>query len=238
MGTGVHLGVVLGPLRHAPQAVQLGQQPGQRAAVAQHLHHSRRVVFHQPARQLLPHALGHQGVDLTVGHHLPHQRQRLGRQREGGKARCEARHAQQAHRVFDERFRHVAQHAGSQVALAAVRVHQMAVGTTRHGVDRQVAPRQVLLQRHLGAGVEDEAVVAPARLAFGACQRHLFVRLGVQEDREVAPHGLIAGGQQRLGRGAHGDPVAVGRRAAQQLVAHRAAHDEQLHGGAQPRPWR
>ena len=35
------------------------------------------------------------------------------------------------------------------------------------------------------------------------------------------------------GRGAHGHPVAVGRRAAEQLVAHRTAHHEQLHG--QPR---
>jgi CheY-like chemotaxis protein len=66
---GVDLGVVLGPLRHAPQAVHLGQQPRQRAAVAQHLEHAAGARLHQAARQLLPHALGHQRVHLAVGHH-------------------------------------------------------------------------------------------------------------------------------------------------------------------------
>ncbi|MNT23118.1 hypothetical protein D3C72_1585300 [compost metagenome] len=37
---GIDLGMEVGALRHAPQAVKLGQQPRQRAAVAQHLEHS------------------------------------------------------------------------------------------------------------------------------------------------------------------------------------------------------
>jgi hypothetical protein len=45
----------------------------------------------------------------------------------------------------------VAQHPGLQVALPAVRVDQRAVGIARHRVDRQVAPRQIVFQRDLGA---------------------------------------------------------------------------------------
>ena len=67
---GVDLGVVVGALRHAPQAVDLGQQARQRAAVAQHVEHARRARLHQAARELLPDALGHQRVDLAVLDHL------------------------------------------------------------------------------------------------------------------------------------------------------------------------
>jgi hypothetical protein len=147
-----------------------------------------------------------------------------GAMREGRKARREARQPQQAHGVFDEGVGDMAQHAAAQVALAAAGVDQRAVFVARHGIDGQVAARQVLFQRHLGRGVEGEAVVARRRLALGARQRHFFVRLRVQEDREVAP----TGGSRRpavLGRGAHHHPVAVAGGPAQQRVAHRAADD-------------
>ncbi len=73
---GVDFGVVRLGLGHAPQAVHLGQQHREGAAVAQQLEHARGPAFHQAARELLPDALGHQRVDLAGRDHLAHQRQR------------------------------------------------------------------------------------------------------------------------------------------------------------------
>ena len=127
MHAGVDLGVVFGALRHAPEAVHLGQQHLQRAAFEQHVEHARGRGLHQPARQFLPHPLGHQVVGLAVLHHLAHQLHRFGRDVEVGETRCKTRHPQDAHRVFAEGVGHMAQHAGLQVALAAVGVDQRAV---------------------------------------------------------------------------------------------------------------
>ena len=176
---GVDLGVVGLGLRHAPQTVHLGQQAPQRAAVAQDLDHALRLGLHQAARQLLPHALGHQGVDLAVVHQVPKQRHRLRRDDETFEACGEARRAQQAHRVLGEGLADVAQHAVAQVARAAEGVDQRAVGAQRHGVDGQVAPGQILLQRHVGGGMEAEAVIPRAGLALGAGQRIFLVRGGM-----------------------------------------------------------
>ncbi|MNN87538.1 hypothetical protein D3C81_2051060 [compost metagenome] len=100
MHAGVHLGVVIGPLGHAPQAVQLGQQAGEGAAVAQHLEHARGPGLHQAARQLLPDALWHQGVHFALCHHLAHQRCGFRRNGEIMKTCGKACQAQDAHRVF------------------------------------------------------------------------------------------------------------------------------------------
>ena len=108
---GVDLGVVVGALRHAPQAVDLGQQARQRAAAAQHLEHARRPRLHQAAGELLPDALGHQRIDIAVVDHPSRQRERLVGDLEVGEARREARQAQDAHRILGERRRDVAQHA-------------------------------------------------------------------------------------------------------------------------------
>jgi hypothetical protein len=78
------------------------------------------LCFHQAARQFLPDALGHQGIDFAGGDHLAHQRQGFRRHREIGEARGEARHAQDAHRVLGEGRRDVAHHARGEVGAAAV----------------------------------------------------------------------------------------------------------------------
>ena len=59
-------------------------------------------------------------------------------------ARREARQAQQAHRVFGERGRDVAQHACFEVAAAAEGVDDAAVGGLRHRVDGQIAAHHVV----------------------------------------------------------------------------------------------
>ena len=123
----------------------------------------------------------------------------------------------------------MAEEAALEILPAAEGVDQRAVSRLGHGVDGQIAPRQILLERDLGRSVEGEAVVTAPALALGAGQRHLFAGAGVQEDREVLAHRLVAQRPQCLGRGAHGDPVAVADRLAEQPVAHGAADDEELH---------
>jgi hypothetical protein len=149
-------------------------------------------------------------------------------------ARRESRRAQDAHRVFDEGGRDVAQHARLEIAQSAAGIDEPAVGRARHRVDGQIAALQVLLERHLGRGVHDEAAVARRRLALGARERVLLVALWMQEHREVAPHGAIAGALHlRLG-GADHDPVALPDRQAEQLVANGAADQVAFHGGIVP----
>ena len=231
---GVDLRVMVRALRHAPQAVQFGQQARQRAALAQHGEQARRCRLHQPARQFLPDPLGHQRIDLAGGHHPLHQRLRCGCHAEVGKARGKARQPQDSHRVLGKGGAHVAQHARGQILPSAVRIDQRAVGSLRDGVDGQVAPREVVLQRHLGRGVEGKAVVAGRGLALGACQRVFLVRLRVQEDGKVAPHWPVAGLDHLLRGGAHHHPVAVGNRPSEQGVAHAAAHGVDLHRQCSP----
>ncbi len=45
----IHLRMVISPLRHAPQRIDLRQNPRKRAALAQHLEHPRRPLLHQAA---------------------------------------------------------------------------------------------------------------------------------------------------------------------------------------------
>ena len=229
MHAGVDLGVIVGALRHAEQAIDLGQHARERAAAAQHLEHPRRLVLHQAARELLPDALGHQRIDFAVGDHLAHQRFGLGGDLEVGEARREARHAQDAHGVLGECRRDMAQHLGVEVAPAAVRIDQRAVLVLGDRVDGEVAAGEVVLERDAAVGVELEAVVARAGLALGARERVLLARVRMQEDGEVAADRQIAEGEQLAGIGADDDPVAIAHRATEQSITNRAAHEITLH---------
>ncbi len=229
---GIDLGVVFGALGHAPQALQLGQQHGQRTAFAQQLEHARGLALHQAPADLLPDAFGHQGIHLTGAPHLLHQGHGFRRHREFVEPSRKARHAQDAHRVFAKGVGHMAQHPGLQVGLAAVGIVDGAfaipVRGGGHGVDGQVAPGQVLLQRDVGRRLDDEAAVARPALALGARQGVLLVGFGMQEDGEVPSHGHEAALGHLLGRGADHDPVAVMHGPPQKAVAHRAAHHVHL----------
>ena len=99
---GVDLGVVLARLRHAPEPIDLGQQPRKRTTAPQHLEHAARARLHQSPRELLPDAFGHQRIHLAGLDHLAHQRLGLVRDAEVGEARRQPRQAEDAHRVFGE----------------------------------------------------------------------------------------------------------------------------------------
>src|SRR5207253_2707785 len=69
----------------------------------------------------------------------------------------------------------------------------------------------------------------------------LLVRLGVEEDREVAADGNISGRAHRLDVGADDDPVAIADGASEKRIAHRTAHEKTSHRtslGPHARGWR
>ncbi len=102
-----------------------------------------------------------------------------------GEARGEARHAQDAYRIFAERRRHMAQHAGLEIRAAAVGIHQRAIRRLRDGIDGQVPPQQVLFQRDVRRELGDEAAVTRPGLALAPRQRMLGLRFRMQEHREI-----------------------------------------------------
>ena len=124
----------------------------------------------------------------------------------------------------------MAQDAGAQVGDPAVRIDQGPVVVARDRVDRQVASRKIRFERHVGRRMEDKAAIAPAAFALGPCQCVLVVRLRMQEDWKVAADRPVAGGHHLFGRGAYNDEIVIGDRAAEKLVANRAADAVDLHG--------
>jgi len=149
-------------------------------------------------------------------------------------ARGKARGAQYAQRVLYERLRDVAQQPLFEIRPAAVWVDDAAVCILCHGVDGEVPPEQVVLQRDCGVAVHDKTGVPVAPLALGARQRVFFLGFGMQEHREILAHLLIALPQQIVRPGANDYPVAFHDRIAQQGIADRAANQVDFHAGSVP----
>lgn len=150
-------------------------------------------------------------IDFAIAHHLLHQRH--GFRCDGETKRCEARgetrHAQQAHGIFQEGGRYMPQQAFLQISRAVERIDQLAILGFGHRVDGEVAPRQILFQRHRGIGVKGEAVIAVSGLALGACECVFLVGLWMQEDREILADRAIALFQHVLGTRADHHMVVV-----------------------------
>jgi hypothetical protein len=163
-------------------------------------------------------------------HHPAHQCHRLRRDFEG-EAGGEPRHPQDAHRVLDESLADMAQHAALEVLRAPERVDQVALLVACDRVDGEVAPRQVLLQRHVRRGEHCEALVAAPGLALGAGERVFLVGLWMQEDREVLADRAETQPHHLFGIAAYHHVVMVLDRKAEQLVPDRAAYAIDLHTG-------
>jgi hypothetical protein len=93
----------------------------------------------------------------------------------------------------------------------------------RDGIDGEVAPRQILFKRYRRIGLEHEAVIPAAGLAFGARQRVLLAAARMQEDRKILADGPIALRHECFGRGADHHVIAIHHRSTQQSIANRAA---------------
>lgn len=215
----------------AGRGIEFGQDVGERAALPQRVLKAFGVGFRQGFLQFLPDSFRHQAAGFAGIHHAGHQPVSFRRNAEAQvfEAGQETGGAQNAHRVFDEGVRYVPEHAVLQVARTVVRVDQPAVAVLGHGVDGQVAPRQVFFQRGGGREVHAETFVAGGGFAFGARQRILFLGFRVQEYREAAADLLIAERQHFFGRGADHHPVAFLDRQSQQFVANRAADQVSFH---------
>ena len=222
---GIHFGVVRLGLGDTEQTVDLGQQLGQRTAVAEYTDKNFRIGLHQGAADFLPAALGRQCLQFATLSQFPHQSHGFRRNGEphamiaGGIAGD----AQHAHRVLDERGGHMTQHAVGEVTLAAIGVYHLAVRIHGHGIDGQIAADQILLQGDVRAGVEGKPTIALAALALGASQRILLAGLRVQEDRKVLANRTEAGIQHDFRRGADNHPIVIAEGMAQQLITHSAA---------------
>jgi len=223
------LGVHVGSLRHAPKPIELGQNPRKRAALTQNVEQTRGVLLHQAAREFLPDALCNQRVDFTRRHHQLHQLHGLGGDRKFAEAGSETRQAQDPHRIFRKRRADVAQHARVEVAFTAERIDEGTGLVQRHRIDREVAPRQILLERDFGRGMEDKTVIPRRGLALGARQCIFLVCLRMEKNREVLAYRPETRGDQLVRGCAHDDPVAIPVGAAEQLIADAAADDVGLH---------
>ena len=126
----------------------------------------------------------------------------------------------------------MAQQPCLQVGAAVERVDDAAVFGQRHGIDGQVAPRQILFQRYVRRGVEVKAVIAGRGFALGARQCVFFLGLRVQEYRKILAYRAKAPGLHLLRCTADHHVIAVGHRQAEQLVAYCTANNVCLHQGA------
>jgi hypothetical protein len=72
------------------------------------------------------------------------------RHRKVGKTGGEAGKAQDAHRILGEGRPDMAQDSGLQIALTVEGIDQCAVGRPGHGIDGQVAPCEIVIERDIG----------------------------------------------------------------------------------------
>ena len=175
-------------LRHAEQRVDLGEYRAERSALAQRAEVFLRARLAQRPAGFGPHPFRDQVRQFAARGHVAHQRHRGG---VDAKAACcepghEPRHAQHPQRILDEGIRNMAQHAVAQILRAAVGVDQAAFGVLGHRVDAEVAPRQIVLERDLRAGLAAEARIAVPALAFAPRQRVFLAGCGMQEHGEIA----------------------------------------------------
>ena len=165
--------------------------------------------------------------------HRAHQRLGFGSDAEVVEAGRESGDAQDAHRVFGEGRRDVAQQLRVRGRARRPR-DRSSVPSASSAIALMVRSRRCRSSSSVTSGEawNEEAVIAGRRLSLGARQRVFLFRLGMEEDREIGADGDVAERAQRVGRGADDDPVAVLNRQAEQAVAHGAADDVRVHGQA------
>jgi len=97
------------------------------------------------------------------------------------------------------------------------------------GIDGEIPAQQVLLQRHLGGSIADEAGIALPLLALGAGQGVLLLGLGVQKHGEVAADLGKAQRQHLRHSGTDHQVIPVTLRQPQQAIPNRPSDQINLH---------
>ncbi len=111
---------------------------------------------------------------------------------------------------------------GSQIFDTPKGIDQMAGLIPSHGINGKIPPLKILLQGDCWAKKSLEAVIAPALLAFGACQGVILAALGMQKDWKIGPHLFETTRHHLLGCGAYHDPVPILNRHSQHFISQRA----------------
>ena len=165
----------------------------------------------QGAAYLLPDPFRHQVVYFTFSNHGLHQAHGFRAHPEalGQKAGGEAGRAQYSQRVFGEGIGDVAQHALADIPGTVKGIKQFTGFVHGHGIDGQIPPQQVLLQRYIRSAVDSEAVIATTLLALGAGQGVFLTGIRVQENRKVGTYLAESPVQHLLGGGTDHYPVPV-----------------------------
>ena len=227
----------------------LGKELDERARVAREPESLRRLRSEQELRQLA-HPVGGQSAADPLGRDMaqagrlgPHLPERLVRERERQLGE-EPQAAQNAQRVLPEAVR------ADGVELTPLEVLQPPEGIDQlaglepagHGVDREVAPRHVVRDRHRRVGDDLEVAMARPDAPFLSRRRQLDPRGSQRADRtitrveadtdELAVHLHVLDGPVRLERGAQArvvdarhEKVFVRMLDSEELVAHRSPDD-------------
>src|ERR1700690_4341391 len=119
------------------------------------------------------------------------------------------------------------QYASLQVALPAERVDERASVVLRHGIDGQIAPREILLESDFRSELDRKAAIPGRSLSLASGQRIFFVGLRMQEHGKVASHFTIIETQQFVAGAPYHHPVAFLNGQTQQRVSNGAAN--QIH---------
>ena len=213
-------------LRDALHGHYLGQDVAQQSGLVQKLEAAPCAAFRQDARQLVADTFGRNFHDQAV---QPLQRRHGGGFDLEAQPGRESHGADQAQVVFLETLVRVADgahHAAAQVLPASREVqHLVRIGIQQQRVDRKIAPHRILP----GIAFEAHRIRTPAIAVAGvAAERghlHLGRVLAYQHDAEMRAHLLGALEQLAHAIGTRvGGHVEILRRAAQQQVAHAAAH--------------
>ena len=127
----------------------------------------------------------------------------------------------------------MAQDTSLEITVATVRIDDVAAAIVafdrlRHRVDREVTPREVFLERHVGGEARGKTVIASTGLALGPGERVLVAALRMQEDGKVLADRAVAERKQVVGPG-DDHVVAFGEGPSEQRVAHRSAHQVSFH---------
>src|SRR4051812_40102071 len=111
MNAGIHLGVPLWRLGNAIQCVELRKDYGERSTLAQHFEEDFRPRCGERSFSFLPDAFRNERARFTRIHHALHQLAGLIRdaKTEVGEPRSKPRNTEDAHWIFHESVRHMAE---------------------------------------------------------------------------------------------------------------------------------
>ena len=160
-----------------------------------------------------------------------HQVERFAGQLESksGKARFEFGGAQNSNRVFGICVRYVTQDSVFQISHAVEWIDEIAIGISRHSVDRQVATTKICLQRYIRRCLKFEPVITRSRLSLGSRERVFFVGFRVQKNRKALANLTIACGQKFIGSRTHDAPVPFFDRQSKLFIPNSTANKVNFH---------